>query len=198
VNLRAREPDRTHRPDAWAPLVQRMATRDEAALAALYDASSAQVYGLAVRILADAAAAEEIALDTFHQAWQRAGQFDVRRGNARSWLLTIARNRAIDRLRSQAQDARRETPLEEVNVHPLDPRPDPQAAAIAVDRGATVRRALASLGGDQREVIELAFFQGLSHGQIAQRLSQPLGTVKTRIRLGIRHLAAALLPETHA
>lgn len=176
-------------------MLQRMATGEEAALAEFYDAAGPCVYGLAVRILHDAAAAEEVTLDIFYQAWHQAGRFDARRGSAKAWLMTIARNRAIDRLRSRQESQRREASLEGEARRIMDPRPGPQTEAMLADHGARVRRALAELSAEQREVIELAFFEGLSHGQIAQRLGNPLGTVKTRIRLGIRHLAEKLLPE---
>ena len=187
-----------HPPDpdqSFAALIARMAAGEEAALAELYDAASAWVHGLALRILRDAAAAEDVTLDAFHQAWHQAGRYDPLRGSAHSWLLTIARNRAIDRLRSREASQRREAPLDERARQTMDPRPDPQTLAMLADRGARVRRALSELSPEQREVIEKAFFEGLSHGQIAQRLNQPLGTVKTRIRLGIRRLADKLLTE---
>jgi RNA polymerase sigma-70 factor (ECF subfamily) len=178
--------------------VQRVAAGEDTALAELYDASSAFVYGLALRILADAAAAEEVTLDVYHQAWQQAHRFDPRRGPAHTWLLAIARSRSIDRLRSRDASRQRSVPLAAAARSAEDPRPDPQAQAMLADRGARVRRALQSVAPEQREVIELAFFGGLSHGQISAKLELPLGTVKTRIRSGMRRLAEALPFEDEA
>lgn len=181
------------------PLVRRVAAGEEAALAELYDASSAFVYGLALRILADSSAAEEVTLDVYHQAWQQADRFDPKRGQAHTWLLTMTRTRAIDRLRSRTNLCQHPVQLDEAEaLSTEDPRPDPQAQAMLADRRARVRRALDVVSPEQREVIELAFFSGLSHGQISSRLELPLGTVKTRIRSGIRRLAEALPSENEA
>jgi RNA polymerase sigma-70 factor (ECF subfamily) len=177
--------------DPLGALVQRMAARDEQALMKLYDATSSRVYGLAVKILADAAAAEEVTLDVFHQAWHGAAGFDPRRAGVSTWLLTIARSRAIDRVRSRDLGRVRERPLSD-GASTMDPRPDPEQHAIAADRAERVRRAMAALRPEQRDVLELAFYGGLSHGQIAARLGLPLGTVKTRIRAGIRRLTDSL------
>ncbi len=172
--------------------VVRVASGDQAAFARVYDATSRWVYGLALRILSDAEAAEDICLDVYQRAWQRAAAFDPDRGSVTSWLMAMTRNRAIDRLRSRLATARREIAIDDEVLARMDPRPLPDIQAHLADQSVAIRRALQSLRPEQREVIELAFFEGLSHGKIAQRLDQPLGTVKTRIRNGIRDLASLL------
>ncbi len=181
-------------PDALGDLLRRVTAGDEPALATLYDATARYVYGLALRVLDDAGAAEEVTLDVYQHIWTRADQFDRQRGSAHGWILAIARNRAIDRRRARAAADRRDAQLTEQGSDPMDPRPDPHTRAMLADRGERVLRAMDSLSAEQRAVIELAFFAGESHGQIATRLRLPLGTVKTRIRCGIRHLARLLAP----
>jgi len=184
-------------PDPAAPtlsdLVGRISRGEECALEALYDATSASAYGLALRILADVAAAEDVLQEVYYDAWNRACDFDPKRGTAWAWLLTMTRSRAIDRRRAMQV---RPTVSETALASTMDPNPAPDTNADLADRSVRVRQALDGLGPDQREAIELAFFEGLSHSRIAQRLQQPLGTIKTRIRLGMRRLAALLIaPE---
>ena len=174
--------------------MQRVAAGDTSGLAELYDATCAHVHGVAVRILGDAQAAEEITVEVFHQAWTRAADFDPDRGSVPTWLMTMARNRAIDRLRSRAAATNRADALHEQAIEPMDRQPSPDIAAQLADRGRELRRALYSLPPEQSKVIELAFFEGLSHSAIAKRLDEPLGTIKTRIRTGIRKLAEHLQP----
>jgi len=174
--------------------LERIAAGDSGGLAALYDRHGRSVYSLALRILGDEGDAEEVAQDVFAQAWRRAGQYDVSRGTVAAWLLVMARTRAIDRFR-----ARRVRP--EGRVHEDDgltlqqlpaTNPDVASEMMAAERGQRVRRALEELPLLQRAAIELAYFEGLSQREIAERLEQPLGTVKTRMRLGLLKLRDAL------
>ena len=189
--------DRDPAPDSVAlgALVQRMALGDEDALGALYDVTSRWVYGIATKILSDAGAAEEVTLDVYNQAWMRAATFNSKRGQVHTWLLAMARSRSIDRLRSRARSQSLETSLEPQVNSAMDPRPDPSVEAMLSERGTRVRKALSDLSLEHREVIELAFFHGLSHGRIAAHLALPLGTVKTRIRAGVRTLAERLAED---
>ena len=176
----------------------RVQRADENALATLYDATSALVHGVAVRILGDAAAAEEVTVEVYHQAWSRAADFDPGRGSPTAWLLAIARSRSLDRMRSsqtrRAQRQLQSMAQQEQSIELADPSPGPELQAQLADQHQQIRRALQELNADQLEVIELAFFEGLTHGAIAARLELPLGTIKTRIRSGVRKLAEQLRP----
>jgi RNA polymerase sigma-70 factor (ECF subfamily) len=176
-----------------AVLVQRVAGGDAHALTALYDGTSRLVFGLVMRVLGDRSAAEEVLLDVYTQVWRQAVSYDRERGSPLAWLMMIARTRAIDRLRSGRQAQQRSEPLEKA----LDERSveaDPEEAAVTSERETMVRSALESLSTEQREVIELAYYKGLSHSEIATQLGQPLGTVKTRTRLGMIKLLELLGP----
>jgi RNA polymerase sigma-70 factor, ECF subfamily len=182
--------------ETWNGLVKRAADGDQSAMAQLYDASTARVFGLAVRILRDRNAAEDAVVEVYAQAWRDASRFDAQRGNARTWLLTMARTRAIDILRSRRREPSSE-PLEAAGeVHSAGPGPEDQSSEL--QRRNYVRAALENLHPEQREAIELAYFSDLSHSQIASKLGQPLGTIKSRIRSGmmvlrelLEHMAAA-------
>lgn len=182
-----------HRDTSWNRYIARIAEGDHAALGSLYDESSGLVYSLALRILGDPADAEETTLDVYLQVWRSASAFDPTRGSAATWLVTLARSRAIDHIRSGASRKKREEVLE--SFHDLassEIRPD-QATAMDQERQ-LIRTALEELAPEQKEVIELAFFGGLTHSELAERLGQPLGTVKTRIRLGMMKLRTLLAP----
>lgn len=174
-----------------AALIARCARGDQAALASLYDATAAQVNGLALRILGDRDSAEEITGDVFMQVWRSAGSYDAGRGSPLAWLLTIARSRAIDRLRATAGDRKQTAPLE-LGLRTPTGEPGPEEMSSLAQRGRFVRAALDRLSREQREAIELAFYGGLSHNEIADALGAPLGTVKTRIRLGMGRLRDVL------
>ena len=181
------------RDQDWAALIKRAADGDQAALTSLYDATSRLVFGLVLRVLNDRSAAEEVLLDVYTQVWRQAGSYDDRRGSPLAWLMTIARSRALDRLRSGWQEQQRKQPLEAAG----DARSasvSPEEATVASEEQQLVRAALDALTPEQREVIELAYYSGLSHSEIAARLGQPLGTVKTRIRLGLIKLREQLKP----
>src|SRR5262245_2041204 len=177
--------------EVWAELVERVADGDMEALARLYDGTSALVYGLARRILGDTGSAEEVTEDVYLQVWRQAARYDATRGGTVRWLLPLARSRAIDRLRAGASSRARHAPLEDAGeVH--DTAPGPEHHAVAGERRTRVRTALGRLSDDQRQAVELAYFHGMTHSEIAAHLDAPLGTVKTRIRLGMEHLRAAL------
>ena len=175
--------------------LQRVADGDSGGLGSLYDRHGRAVYSLALRILGDESDAEEVTQDVFAQAWRRAAQYDEARGTVAAWLLVMARTRSIDRFR-----ARRVRP--EGRVHDDDgltlqqlpaTAPDVASELMALERGQRVRQALEALPFLQRVAIELAYFEGLSQREIAERLEQPLGTVKTRMRLGLLKLRDALV-----
>lgn len=174
-------------------LVQRIARNDQSALATLYDATNRLAYGLILRVIGDAGTAEEVLLDVYTQVWRKAANYDADRGSPLAWLMTIARTRAIDRLRSGWQDKHRKEPLDLLNDRETTAA-SPEEATVNAEMQRFVRTALSGLSPEQREVIELAYYGGLSHSEIAAKLNQPLGTVKTRTRLGMIKLREALTP----
>lgn len=171
-----------------ASLMVYVARRDADALAALFDRYSRLVFSLAVRVLGDPASAEEVTLDTFLRVWNNAAMFNPERGQFVGWLTAVGRHRAIDTLRGRIEQARgRETAL-----NPQMPDPEYEDAFAARLRLREVREALFKIPEPQRIAIELAYFGGLTQAEIAARLNEPLGTVKTRIRLGMRRLAGLM------
>jgi RNA polymerase sigma-70 factor (ECF subfamily) len=168
-------------------LLDRIVAGDQIALGELYDRHSRLLFGLLVRMLGDHSDAEEVLQDVFLQTWTRADTFDPALGSAVGWLIGIARNRAIDRLRTNA--SRR--PSSDV-VHAAVSVVTPESAAVLGERQEAVRRALAGLHGEQRELIQQAYFRGLTQTELATKLNLPLGTVKTRIRTGLTQLRHAL------
>ena len=185
--------NREVREDVFQALIGRMAGGDQEALAALYDATSPMVHGLAVRILHDEPAAEDVTIDVYMQAFRRASRYDAARGSPLTWLFTFARSRAIDRLRSEAQRRRRELPLETIEMAP-ETAADPAESTLAGESRRAVHAAMTALTPEQRRAIELAYYSGMSHSEIAQVLGEPLGTVKTRIRRGMLALRRGLRP----
>ncbi len=180
-----------------ADLVRRMAAGDEIALGVLYDRWVKLVHSLALHLLRDPREAEEVVEETFWQAWRQAERYDGARGAVSTWLTTIARSRALDRLRASRRA--REEPWSALSAHDVEQllpdesgSGDPQSAAEEGERRSRVRHALADLPPEQREVLELAYFGGLSQTEIAERTKQPLGTVKTRVRLALEKLRGRL------
>lgn len=177
-----------------AAVVAQVAQGDERSLGQLYDRTSRLVYGLALRILGDAGAAEDVTMEVFMQVWRTAESYQAGRGSVSAWLVTLARSRSIDWLRSKrGRSQELEHPLDEVTGL-QDSRPTPESTSIVAGRTRIVHGAMAGLPAEQRHVIELAFFSGLSHSEIAHRVALPLGTVKTRIRLGMLRLRELLGP----
>ena len=181
------------RNEDWMALIRRAAAGDQSALTALYDGTNRLVFGLVLRILGDHATAEEVLLDVYTQVWRQAASYDGARGTPATWLFTIARTRAIDRLRSGRLGDERRRPIEAAENEPSR-LANPEESSLDAERRALVRSALESLAPEQRQVIELAYFGGLSHSEIAARTGQPLGTVKTRVRLGMSKLSELLRP----
>jgi len=180
-----------HAESRWKDLLLRCASRDQAALAALYDQSSSLIYTIALRVLNDPADAAEVVVDVYHQVWGSADKFDDRRGSAAAWLVTIARSRAMDRRRSRADRIRLEVQLDQA-PQIASHTPDPESLTATAKDRSTVERELRELPAGQRRAIELAFFEGLTHPEIADLLGEPLGTVKTRIRLAVSKLRKRL------
>ncbi|HET7468133.1 MAG TPA: sigma-70 family RNA polymerase sigma factor [Gemmatimonadales bacterium] len=192
-------PDAASRPSpADGELVARAAQGEEEAIATLYDRYGPVLYAVAYRIVGQPADAEEVVLEAFAQAWRDAARFNADRGSVPGWLTTIARSRALDLVRARARRERitasaaadrPDSPLAMGEVGP-----DPGRALDHDERRRQVRQALEALSPPQRQAIELAYFEGLSQSEIAERLQEPLGTVKTRVRLGMQKLRESLRP----
>lgn len=179
------------RPDPDLPLIRRVAEGDPDALEALYDRHTPLLYPVALRIVRIAADAEDVLQQSWIKAWDRAADYDPTRGTVIGWLLSIVRSRALDLYRSRATRRKAEGALEPSAVPDA---PDPSAGAEQVQRNQRVRLAMQRLDPHFRQVLESAYFDGLTQTQIAERLEAPLGTVKTWTRRGLMKLKE-LLPE---
>ena len=192
---RAAAIERVQREDELCALVTAIAHNDQVALSRLYDAMHRVVYSVAHRILGERDLAEEVLLDVFLQVWRRAATFEVRRGQVSTWLVMIARSRALDRRRSLAARTRCEygwnDALDRSTVDSAN-CVDPAEAYELRERCCSIRSAIHGLPELQRRALELTLYAGLSHTEIADRLGEPLGTIKTRIRLGMLRLREAL------
>jgi RNA polymerase sigma-70 factor, ECF subfamily len=175
-----------------AQLVRRIAAGDLRAMSDFYDQTATPLFSVALRILGDSSEAEEVVQDAFVQVWEKAGRFDPLLGGAFHWALSINRHRAIDRLRSRQRRARLAEELQESGAAEPAPAVTPDLGALDAEESAEVRAALSSLPADQRQAIEMAFFAGLTHPEIAEALGEPLGTVKARIRRGLLKLRESL------
>jgi RNA polymerase sigma-70 factor (ECF subfamily) len=174
-----------------AALVRRLLQRDVSAFEELYDRHSRLVYALVLRILQQATTAEEVVQDVFLQLWRNTAQYDGSRGPFVPWLLAIARNRALDQLRLKSErQRRREGQTDE--LPPVVAIPDFEGSLDEKRRATRVRELMNSLNPQQRRAIELAYFEGLSHSEIANALKEPLGTVKSWIRSGLLRLKEGL------
>jgi RNA polymerase sigma-70 factor, ECF subfamily len=193
-------PDAAARPSPAADgeLVARAAAGDERAIGQLYDRYGAVLFAVAYRIAGQRADAEEVVLEAFAQAWREAPRFEAGRGSVAGWLTTIARSRALDLVRARSRRDRltATAAADRPGTSPAmgDFRPEPAGALDNDERRRQVRQALETLSAPQRQAIELAYFEGLSQSEIAERLQEPLGTVKTRVRLGMQKLRECLRP----
>jgi RNA polymerase sigma-70 factor, ECF subfamily len=176
-----------------AALVQQLLRRDVRAFEQLYDRHSRIVYGLVLRILQQASTAEEVVQDIFLQLWRNASQYQSNRGPFLPWLLTLARNRALDNLRLKSERQRRREEQTE-QLPQMAQVPDYERALDERRRAEVVRSLMGSLSAQQRRAIEMAYFEGLSHSEIAAVLQEPLGTVKSWIRTGLIRLKEGLQP----
>lgn len=168
-------------PPQAESLIRRLITGDHKALGEFYDLYAGLVNGLALRILHDRTEAEDVVQEVFVQVWRQATRFDPRRGSPEAWVCTIARSRALDRLR------RRTSRREDAHTAP------PGAVALPrSDEALAVRKALEGLSPDQRRALELAYYEGLTQSEISERLREPLGTIKTRIRTAMIRLREVL------
>jgi RNA polymerase sigma-70 factor (ECF subfamily) len=184
-------------------LIDRLRRRDEAALAALYDRYARPAFSLALRLLRDQELAEDVLQEVFITLWNRPEVYAPERGRFLPWLLGVTHHRAVDVLRSRAIDLRRRVSPEQrellLNLAP-DPHDlaDPAARAVLGLEVQAVRQAMRRLPPEQQEALALSLLSGLTHTEIAAQLGLPLGTIKTRVRLGLRKLRAALTPESQA
>ena len=179
-------------PSGDGPLMDRLIRRDPRALEALYDRYARAVYSLALRISRQPASAEEIVQDVFLLLWRNAPRYRVSRGPLGPWLFTLARNRALDHLRRKHEKQRRRENPYDLELPESVAAPSPESSLDDARRAARVRACMADLPQTQRHAIELSFFQGMTHTEIAAALSEPLGTVKNRIRSGLIRLRESL------
>ena len=181
-------------PIADDQLVLRVESGDPSALETLYERYVRQCFGLALRMLDDAALAEEVVQEVFTKLWVRPGSYSSQKGKFVSWLLSLVHHRCIDELRRRS---RTEVPLDDPVTGSLldtqvDPDPDVGDQVVIKEQQQVVRAALGQISDSQRQVLELAYYRGLSQSEIAARLNQPLGTVKTRMRQGLKNLRTLL------
>ena len=172
-----------------------IAERSREALEALYGRYSGVVYSLAMHMLRDSGAAEEVTQDVFFNVWRRASSYREDRGSVRAWLFSIAHHRTIDELRRWRRERTQIQYGVDLSTMPSDDGGDPMRYATAQFERSQLNDALHTLRPEQREVVFLAYFRGLTHSEISKHLGQPLGTVKTRMRLGLRKLREVLGPQ---
>ena len=177
-------------------LVRLIAWQSREALEGLYDRYSGAVYSLAVYMLQDAGAAEEVTQDTFFKVWRKGSSYNPERGKVTSWLFSIAHHRVIDEVRRRRRRDRNQV-FQDVDLidRPADDSSDPTRYAMVQMRRSRIKDALSALRPEQREVVVLAYYGGLTHSEMAKRLELPLGTVKTRMRLALKKLKEVLEPR---
>jgi RNA polymerase sigma-70 factor (ECF subfamily) len=178
-------------------LMERLFDRDLQAFRTVYERYGSLVYSTCLRIVRDTQIAEDMVQEIFLRIWRRPESYLPQRGRFVTWLTSVTRNRAVDEIRSRNRRFRHETasPEEQEREVPAAERMDPALTAELSDQRRLILAALAEIPQEQRQVIELAYFGGFTQQEISERLSQPLGTVKTRIRLGMQKLRSALTPE---
>lgn len=186
--------DPSHAP--LVALVERMVSADQSALAEFYDATLGKAYGITLRIVRNAALAEEVVGDAYHQAWREAAHYDRSRGGPLTWLLMICRSRALDALRARSATVSHEAPETLASEEDQGRDVDPFDLLAAVESRHRLQAALAALTPAQRQMIGLAFFRGLTHHEIAEQTQLPLGTVKSQIRRALSALRCALTADT--
>ena len=175
-------------------LLARVVKGDQQAFSQLYDHSSTLLFTLALRILGNREEAVELLQDVYWEVWRKVSRYDIGRGTPVAWLITLTKSRAIDRLRARASRGYQATNSLEAGTaaEVADPGPSPFETQADQELRAAVEAAVAGLPQAQQQAIELAYYEGLSHAEIASRLNQPLGTVKTRIKLGMSRLRESL------
>jgi RNA polymerase sigma-70 factor (ECF subfamily) len=181
------------REQDWTALVAKIACGDQQAMSLLYNGTNRLIFGLILRIIGDRSMAEEVLLDVYAQVWRQADRYDTSRGAPLGWITTIARSRAIDRLRSERHNLQQDE-LNEATTSEQTRTSNPETATAMSEMRDIVRAALDNLPPEQREVIELSYYSGFTQTEIAARLGQPLGTIKTRTRLGMIKLREVLRP----
>lgn len=187
-------------PDDDFALMERIARGDRAALDLLYKRYSPIVFSVCYRVTNDRGTAEDLLIDVFFELWRKADRYDASRGAPITYITTLARSRAIDRRRTRAGRAAvtgSDIALEFASTDSLgaDEAPSPLEASELSERATKVREALATLEPEHRKTLELSYFEGLSHSQIAEKLGRPLGTVKTHIRMGVIRMRELLRME---
>lgn len=183
----------SEREQDWTALIARIASGDQQAMSLLYNGTNRLIFGLILRILGDRSMAEEVLLDVYAQVWRQAERYDTSRGAPLGWITTIARSRAIDRLRSERHNLQQDELNEATTSEPARAS-NPETATAMSEMREIVKAALDGLPPEQREVIELSYYSGFTQTEIAERLGQPLGTIKTRTRLGMIKLREVLRP----
>ncbi len=174
-------------------LLRSMQQGDQSAVTALYDRYGGAAYGLALRITGDATLAEDVVQEAFVSVWRQCGRFDASRGRVRSWLLTIVHHKAVDAVRRRAGRQERALPEGAEEFLAAEGRPE-DLAEMMLD-AAAVREAVRLVPAEQRETIVLAYFEGMTHVEIAERMRVPLGTVKSRLRIGLEKMREYLRPK---
>lgn len=183
----------THSEKEWVELVRSIAAGNELALHALYERAHRLVFTLTLRITSNRQTAEELTLDVFHDVWRHASRYEPASGTVLGWILNQARSRAIDRLRFEGRQKRLHPQSEDWRQW-TPPRECENAIALRQE-AELLRKALTVLTLDEQQAIETAYFSGLTYGEVAERLNQPVGTIKTRIRSGLAKLREALTRE---
>lgn len=173
-------------------LLERIAQQDQTALSELYDRYARVLYALAFKILESVEEAEEVVLDVFSQVWRTAGRYDAKRGRADAWLFMLTRSRSLDRLRALQRLTRAATASVDAAIVESSSLCSPEEDLLISERRTYVVAALSKLPPEQRQVLELAYYKGLTHVEIAAQTGKSLGTIKTRIRLGLSKLREAL------